>query len=367
MRVRNGMLSTGRSRPAVTAPAPGRRMHPGATMAHRGFALAIVLWVLAGLTVVAVAVAASTSSSSEAVKLMRDRARAEAAFISSNARIKLLMATGLPTTTTIDSAQGRMYVDARSSRVSADEWVTLQDGRGLLNLNLGDPRRLAALLVYCGAEQAQAASLVEALQDYIDEDNLKRLNGAEAFEYRQAHAAGPRNARLLSSDEVWRVLGWAAIRDTWRARACDDLVTVHNDGDFNVGTAPVRLLTALGLSEDAALALTESRRDGLPTQAGGLFTQSFGGGGFLGLSGGVGRTVRVTHLLASVEWTMVYELEATPLRPGGPWRMHDLRHQSRRPGEPVTGTVLPPPPSDSVDQAILPNDAASASPATPQR
>lgn len=346
----------------VRAPAPN-----AALRGQRGFALVIVLWVLAGLTVVAVTIASSTVASSEAVKLMRDRTRAEASFISSSARVKVLTATGIPTSTSIDGALGRMFVDARTSRVAKDEWVTLQDGRGLLNPNTTDALRLSALLTYCGAEASQVSSLVDALQDYIDEDDLKRLNGAEAFEYRQTALPRPRNARLMSTDELWRVLGWAALRDTWRSRGCDELVTVHNDGDFNVSTAPVQLLSALGMSDGAAQAITDARRDGLPVQAGGLFTQSLGGGGFLGLSGGVGRSIRVSHGLASVEWTLVYELEATPLRAGGPWRMHDLRYQPRAARVPAIGAALPPPSPELVDQASRPDDAASAPPVTPQR
>ena len=54
--------------------------------ARRGFALVLVLWVLAGLTVVAVAVASSLRTSAESVKLLRDRVRAEAAIVAAKAQ-----------------------------------------------------------------------------------------------------------------------------------------------------------------------------------------------------------------------------------------------------------------------------------------
>ena len=330
--------------------------------ARRGFALVMVLWVLAGLTVVAVAVASSTRASSESVKLLRERVRGESRFLSTSARLQVLLATGSPSRSHIEGDRGRALADGRSTRVGTDEWVSLQDTRGLINLNARAQERLSRLLVMCGAAESDVPSLVDALSDYTDADNLKRLNGAEAFDYRSADLPEPRNAKLLSRNEVWRVKGWAALKPAWQAAGCDDLVTVHNDERFNPNTAPFTLLQVNGLTPDAASALVESRRDGLPTLA---IQRSIGDPNdptsFLG-GGIVGNTLRISHQSTSVEWRLVYELELTPLREGGPWRVHDIRYPLRPTGTPPTQAELPAPDFQLPERDRAPRNAPSGLP-----
>lgn len=306
-----------------------------------GFALVIVLWVLAGLTVVATAVAASASNGARSVKLLRDRVAAEEAFISTSARIAILAATSVTQRTTLDSERGQLFVDGRTTQVGERQWVQLQDSRGLLNLNSPDRVRLPWLLRHCGAAESQVTSLTDALVDYVDADNLKRINGAEAFEYRAAGMPEPRNAAMLSREELWRVMGYAALRDRWNAADCDQLVTVHGDAVSNRNTAPQTLLMADGMSEVMAGALIEAREQGLPT----LQIQTRGEDAsnpynFVSASY-VGNTLRIRHWMDSIQWTLEYELELTPQRNGGPWRIHELRTPQKQPQSPKVGARLP--------------------------
>ncbi|MEO8280995.1 MAG: hypothetical protein ABI564_14950, partial [Ideonella sp.] len=175
----------------------------------------------------------------------------------------------------------------------------------------------------------QATQLIDTLGDYVDRDNDKRLNGAEAFEYRTANLPEPRNASLLSREEIWRVKGWAELRNQWKALGCDDLVTVHSDGRFNLNTASATLLQIAGLTADAAAATVEARREGFELKEQPAIT-IVGGDPFSRLGGGfAGSVLRVTHQLASVGWILVYDLELTPSRDGGPWRMHEIRYRPR--------------------------------------
>lgn len=309
--------------------------------AEAGFALVIVLWVLAGLTVIAVAVAGTASNSARSVKLLRDRVAAERAFISTGARVALLASTGATQRTTILSQGGTLYVDGRMTRVNEQEWVQVQDLRGLLNLNRPDSERLPKLLRHCGANETEVPALSDALADYIDLDELKRINGAEAFEYRAAGLQEPRNAPLLSRSELWRVLGFAAIRTSWVAAGCDDLVTVHGDNAKNRNTAPKALLLIDGISADVAEALIDAREQGLPD----VTIQTRGDDpsnpyNFVS-AGYVGRTLRIRQQMDSIQWTAEYELELTPQREGGPWRTLELRTYPKSPQVPKAGAVLP--------------------------
>lgn len=309
--------------------------------AQRGFALVMVLWVLAGLTVVAVAVASSLRVNSESVKLLRERVRNEADFLSTAARIQVMASTGEALRNTVESSRGRLFVDGRVQAVAPGEWVTVQDARGLLDLNQPG-KLLPGLLRRCGAAENMLGSLQDSLADYVDEDDLKRLNGAEAFDYRLAEMAAPRNADLMSREELWRVEGWPALQTAWQAAGCDALVTVHGDGRFNPNTAPALLLEASGMSAENAAALIDARQAGLPTRE----IQSGGSGAFnpFSLLGGgfAGATMRVRHQAASVEWTLEYELQLTPSSEGGPWRMLELRYPPRAASTPEAATPLPP-------------------------
>jgi len=312
-----------------------------ASRRNAGFALVIVLWVLAGLAVVAVAVAGSASNTARSVKLLRDRLVAERAFISTDARIAVLAATGAGQRNSIISSGGNLIVDGRMTRVGDHQWVQIQETRGLLNLNLPDAMRLPKLLRYCGASEAQAAALGDALADYIDADDLKRINGAEGFEYRAAGLPEPRNSPLLSREELWRVFGFAAIRDSWQAAGCDRLVTVHGDSALNRNTSPRELLLIDGISEAAALAMIDAREQGLPDIA--IQTQGDDASNPYNFvsAGYVGKTLRIRHQMDSIQWIAEYELELTPQREGGPWRMHELRTPQKPPGVPKMGAVLP--------------------------
>jgi type II secretory pathway component PulK len=302
----------------------GRRPH--------GFALIIVMWVLAGLTVVAVAVASSLRTSADSVKLLRDRVRAEAAFLSTSSRLRLILATAGAGANAYDSARGVVLADDRPLFVDGtEEWVQVQDLRGLVFLNRPPEDRLAGLLLICGAAPADTSRLVDSLLDYVDSDGLKRLNGAEAFDYAGADLPPPRNAALLGRDELWRVKHWPSIKQVWRDNQCAGEVTAHGDGQFNRNTASLRALRADGLDEVAAKAQVNAREGGLTdltlqTVKGAEASSPFGFAG----GGRVGPGVRLTHAARWVEWSLESELELTPSREGGPWRIYEARTVPKR-------------------------------------
>ena len=336
------------------------RKRPHRPSEQSGFALVIVLWVLAGLAVIAAAIAGSAGNSARSVKLLRDRVAAEGAFISASSRIAIIAATAAPQRFSLDSSRGRLFVDGRMTQVSPQHVVFLQDNRGLLNLNRPDAVRFPKLLLMCGANQTQVDSLIDALADYVDGDKLKRINGAEAFEYRAAGLPEPRNAPLLSREELWRVFGFAAIKQAWLEADCDRLVTVHGRVALNRNTSPFKLLLGDGLSEVAAQAFIEAREQGLAN----LELQTQGNDpsnpyNFMS-AGYAGNTLRVRQQMDSIQWVAEYELELTPLRNGGPWRIHELRTPERHSPKSKLGAILP-----AVDYRVPKQEQLNAAPRTP--
>jgi len=309
-----------------------RRVSVGVTARpRRGFALVIVLWTLAGLAVVAAAVAATSRTANLNIKLLRDRVQAEAAFMSTAARIQVFASTSPAGRSYFGRGAVRLEVDGTPLVAGEDERVVLQDLRGLINLNLAQPTRVEALLKACAVSDSVARRLADALADYIDSDGLKHVNGAEAFEYRADGQPEPRNARLISSDELWRATG------------CDGAVTVHGDGAINRNTAPLRVLLADGVSETRAAGMIEARREGLPEVAVQTSTPDDPSNPF-GFIGGafVGPSMRVSHSAGWIQWQWEYVLDLTPSRNGGPWRLLELRNPARSGPLPAARRELPP-------------------------
>lgn len=98
--------------------------------------------------------------------------------------------------------------DGRLYRFPDQSLIAVQDYRGLLAINAVDRRLIQALLVQDGLDPIKAQAWIDVLDDYIDTDSLKRLNGAEKDEYRQQELTPPRNDWLLSLRELSRMPLW---------------------------------------------------------------------------------------------------------------------------------------------------------------
>lgn len=335
-----------------------------ASLRLRGYALVIVLWVLAGLTVVAVSVASNVRSQALGISQLRARIEAERAFLGTASRIKVIGHQAQRLSAELHGARGKLHLDGRLTLVpNATDQVVLQDAAGLIALR-ADARGLPGLLSACGAPLEIHAALQDALGDFVDADRLKRLNGAEAFEYAAAGRAAPRNAALLSRDEVWRVLGWDAIRAAWGAAACDRWVSVRAVGALNQSTAPLEVLQMLGMGSEQAAALINARESALGISDGPAAELGTANLASVLASGrrGVSPVMRVTHLMPSLEWALQYELEFTGSKPGGPWQVHELRVVPARVPDRAPKASLPPTDYQPSEQERVRLNALSASP-----
>ena len=140
------------------------------------------------------------------------------------------------------------------------------EGEGArLNLNTllvgEDPRRIQLLkrwLEEMGLDFQEREVLVDCLLDYVDADNLKRLNGAEeAPGYRAA------NRPFLSLDEVAKVPGSEALL---RAPGWRDMLTLYSEGKVDLSSAPPEVLRLLpGMADDRVqrFVMFRNGRDGV--------------------------------------------------------------------------------------------------------
>ncbi|WP_186897630.1 type II secretion system protein GspK [Undibacterium sp. CY21W] len=306
------------------------RIYSGRTIilkhSNSGFALAAVLWLLAGLTILAAMISQSNQILAERQAKLKQRADAEQAFLSSRSEALYWLSTSKATESGFGWSGQYLRVDGRGYAGANRSTIQLQDVRGLLNLNRPKRNLLSRLLVSCGADESETDALMDALEDYAEPGKLKRLNGAKDFEYSMAGLPSPRGAPLLSEPEIWRVYGWQKLRSTWNARHCFEDVTVWGDSNFNPGTATAKTLAAYGVTSEQVATIEKERAVGESTTINAL-QQSNQANNFLGLPDGryPARTLRVTHSMQDMSWVFRYELKLRSNAEGSPWEISSPR------------------------------------------
>lgn len=295
--------------------------------AQRGFVLAATLWMMAILTIAAMYFAQ---------RIANARSLAEQASLHSQAlldmqadRAELLYRLA----TTPLSLYG--LGDAPSTAIALDDRVyagthagelRLQDDRGLLNLNVIDDVRLDRLLNILGAPADGRAALIDALRDYIDSDDLKHLNGAEAGEYAAAGLPPPRNANLVTPYEARSIYGWSAIPSLWKNDVLARLTTTSGSWSLNPNTAPWQILATLpGMTPEGAQAIIAARKVAPLTQAtqiaaltGVAVSQDPFAPGVVTFPAD---SVRITQQAHGMQWGWQYNVTLTPVSDFAPWRI----------------------------------------------
>lgn len=152
--------------------------------------------------------------------------------------------------------------DTQYVGLGEDMYFSVQDYGGLVPLNAGNSYHLSYLLESFGASQTTRVLLIDALQDYIDNNDTPRLNGKEAAAYRIRNMQLPSNEYLKTTVELRRVIGW----DEWfDERPEFDLLWLSTNwrSRLNLNSAPIELLNRvlpLGQTDIQSLATRRSRR-----------------------------------------------------------------------------------------------------------
>jgi len=195
--------------------------------------------------------------------------------------------------------------------------LSIQDELGLLDINAVPEQNLRHFLTSFGLSEMRAASLADAIADWRDVDDLRRLNGAEAPDY---EAAGrnyrPRNRRFERVDELRHVLGM----DSALFARLEPFLTVHGGGIVDISVAPIEVMRSIpGVDEAAMLAQLSGRRDSEKASA------------------AVARTGRAFRLSARLTWRngiVVHRVTSIRLTGDGhyPYWVLDWRNFSRAGG-----------------------------------
>jgi general secretion pathway protein K len=145
-----------------------------------------------------------------------------------------------------------------TSRSGYEAHITGEGGR--LNLNWliagEDPTRLEILRKYLevkGVELNERDHMIDCLLDWVDPDNLVRLNGAE-----ESDDYHPANSLLTRIDQVKKIKGWAAFtaEPGW-----DNDLTLNSSGPIDITWASREVLLSLpGMTEPLVDAFLQIRR-----------------------------------------------------------------------------------------------------------
>lgn len=229
---------------------------------RRGFALVLVIWLLSLLSLVGLSFTGAMRTESQvaahAIADSRERAVLEAGV---HRGIAALLAPSGNTGWRLDGVPQAVRFDGKNLAVS------LHDESGKVDLNAASPELLRRLLLAAGASLDDAGLLVDRILDWRDQDDQRRLNGAEAADYAAAgRAVGPDNRRFRLVAELRQVLGLLPELFERLRQA----VTVHSGiADPVEAVAPELVLLALRDGDTAAVEATLQARQANPPRVGG--------------------------------------------------------------------------------------------------
>ncbi len=233
------------------------RPRSNSTTQH-GIALVLVLWVLLLLTII---------TGSFALTARMDRLEANNLLSGTQARLSAEAAINLAVLALRDPQnETRMLADGRIYRQDIDGVaveVSAIDERGKLDINSTDELTLVNLFTGNGMELTAAQYLAAAVMDWRDEDDLERVNGAEADAYAAAGLkVGPANRPFMMTEELLQVIGMSY--DLYRK--LEPGITVFSRGAApDPAFAPVEALMALpDITHDEAVNFVNQRNGRQP-------------------------------------------------------------------------------------------------------
>lgn len=230
-----------------------------------GVALVLVLWLVVLLTVIGGTHARNVRVDSRLALNQLEVARAAALAEAGVQRAILrILSTQKDQGWSYDGSVHELKLDGGTA------YISIINAAGLVDLNSAPQELLDGLLARQDLPDDERLALVDAILDWRDTDDLRRLHGAEARDYRFARRDyEPRNGAFKTSDELRYVLGMSApLFDLIRP-----LVTVHSGKTgVNPKFAPPEVLRALPGAEPEQVDayLTARQAEGLPSSLTGV-------------------------------------------------------------------------------------------------
>ena len=238
---------------------------------QQGLVLIIVLWIIMLGIILVTAIAANIRLSAITVINQQQALKQWSATLEavSKAHLEIIYnktkGSSVKLTTAFQEKNSENSFDGRSLdllyKTPEELNVRITDISGKINIAKLPKNKLEQLLIHITGESTnQLSSLIDAWLDWQDQDNLKRLNGAETEYYnKQTPAYEARNGDFVSVDEVLLIKGFA---DVFSEFNLDSVFSLYGNkqGRINPNTASKNVLLMIpGIDEQAADAIVSSR------------------------------------------------------------------------------------------------------------
>mgnify|MGYP001595876211 FL=1 len=229
---------------------------------ERGFALIVVLLVVAVVGVVGAEFAYSMRLEAAAVRTYKDGIIAHHLAEAAVAQATREIVADAPYVTADEGGLLTFYTRERLElpRLPREKVefgggqysYRLSDEEARINLNTSAPDRIDRLLRELGLDKSVRDTIGDSLQDWRDPNDLHRLNGAESDDY-YLKLPVPYRAKNANLDAVRELLQIRGVTPAIYNGAPDrpglaEAVTVKTPGQININTATPLVLAALGLS-----------------------------------------------------------------------------------------------------------------------
>lgn len=262
----------------------------------RGIALLITLWVLLILSVVALATAYGNRVELRLARFSRDQTRALAIAQAGIERAIAEMRLDDNTFDCMAEAWRRQYIDTdaaaeadrrsqpplreieftdETGRVIGTYTLEIKDISSMFNINSEMSEGVKRDILIRLLEELEADEpdeIADCILDWLDPDDLHRLNGAETQYYQTLNPPyEAKNGPLDTIEEMLLIKGMdRALLFGYQARGQDEksrkglaeLLTVYNDSGVNVNVAPAELLAAVLDADESVVDEILDIRDG---------------------------------------------------------------------------------------------------------
>lgn len=290
-----------------------------------GFVLVATLWFLAAIAVVAAFFAGQIGGAVESAFQSRRMTDAMVEMAGTRAEAFFHLATdGFREWGLGLDPRSAIALDDRPYRGIGSDVIRLQDDRGLLNLNFPDQFLFRQLLSDFGVPAEKHSALFDAVADFTDIDNLRRLNGAEAPEYRAVNLPPPPNDWMYSPHQLKSIYGWHQLSNLWNDGSFLPLLTTSRVLGFNPNTAPREILLAAGGRDNVQLIeeILRLRKSDLilasKKTSALLLSRAINSENIFNFPGD---SIRVTQQSPSLPWALEINVTLTPMREFAPWHI----------------------------------------------
>jgi len=296
----------------------------------RGYVLILTIAALALLALVGAFIGQQVSSALRLAAAEQEYARDLRLAQDTLATHVYLVATTQRTAAGIGSDQTLIRFDGRWYDAGNGMAISFIDGRGLINMRNAPREWQQRLLATYGLSAETITALLDALEDYVDNDSLRRIQGAEKDDYLRKNLNPPRDFPIMSRHELLSVYGWKETDALWGQDPVLNHVVVDDVTGVNPATATWRsMVAAFGISESVAKDFVLERNKHDPVTAvnfANIYDAQTTGDDFMKLHKGIAfpsstTILRVGKPGSNKAWQISFSL--TPESTRGPWVIQD--------------------------------------------